>query len=102
MVSEELDNKRKFPRGLLVETYLLVGSQNHVVYLKRIAHNPTKIYLQMAWAASHKDTPLGVHIFVAVSIFLLSIGVAYVAFACLPANLLCWCNNSLGLLEIYK
>ena len=41
-----------------------------------ITHYPL-IYMQMAWANNHKDAPLGTHILVAVSIFLLAIGLAY-------------------------
>ena len=43
-----------------------------------ITHYPL-IYMQMAWVDSHKDLPLGTHILVAVSIFLLAIGLAYAA-----------------------
>ena len=35
------------------------------------------IYVQMNWAAKHKDAPLGTHIWVAVSIFIASIAIAY-------------------------
>ena len=43
-----------------------------------ITHYPL-IYMQMSWVESHKDAPLGMHIFVAVSIFLLAVGLAYAA-----------------------
>jgi peptidoglycan/LPS O-acetylase OafA/YrhL len=43
-----------------------------------ITHYPL-IYMQMSWVDSHKDAPLGMHIFVSVSIFLLAIGLAYAA-----------------------
>lgn len=43
-----------------------------------ITHYPL-IYMQMSWLDSHKDAPLGTHIFVAVCIFLLAIGLAYAA-----------------------
>ena len=36
--------------------------------------------MQMSWADSHKDAPLGTHIFVAVCIFVLAILVAYGAY----------------------
>lgn len=35
------------------------------------------IYVQMNWAAQHADAPLGTHIWVAVSIFIASIAIAY-------------------------
>lgn len=41
-----------------------------------ITHYPM-IYVQMNWAARHPDAPLGTHIWVAVSIFIASIAVAY-------------------------
>ena len=44
-----------------------------------ITHYPL-IYMQMSWADSHKDAPLGTHIFVAVCIFVLAILVAYGAY----------------------
>lgn len=44
-----------------------------------ITHYPF-IYLQMSWVDGHKDFPVSAHIFVAVCIFLLTIGVAYAAF----------------------
>lgn len=44
-----------------------------------ITHYPW-IYVQMNWVAHHQDAPLGTHIWVAVSIFIFSISIAY---ACL-------------------
>ena len=35
------------------------------------------MYVQMSWAESHQDLPVGTHVFVAVCIFILSIGSAY-------------------------
>lgn len=35
------------------------------------------IYVQMNWAAQHADAPLSTHIWVAVSIFIASIAIAY-------------------------
>ena len=35
------------------------------------------IYVQMNWAAHHADAPLGTHIWVAVSIFIASVAIAY-------------------------
>ncbi len=53
-----------------------LGDISYPIY---ITHFPL-IYMQMAWADKHQDAPLGTHIFVAVSIFLLSIVVAYASF----------------------
>ena len=36
--------------------------------------------MQMSWVDSHKDAPLGTHIFIAVCIFVLAILVAYGAY----------------------
>ena len=44
-----------------------------------ITHYPL-IYMQMSWVDSHRDAPLSQHIFVAVCILLLAIGLAYAAF----------------------
>ena len=51
----------------------LLGEISYPIY---ITHYPL-IYMQMSWVDSHKDAPLGQHIFVAVSLFILSIFVAY-------------------------
>nr|WP_262903763.1 acyltransferase family protein [Bacteroides cellulosilyticus] len=50
-----------------------------ISYLLYITHFPL-IYMQIAWARNHPDAPLGMHILFAVSIFILSIAIAY---ACL-------------------
>lgn len=47
-----------------------------ISYPLYITHYPM-IYVQMNWAAQHADAPLGTHIWVAVSIFVASIAVAY-------------------------
>lgn len=50
-----------------------------ISYPLYITHYPL-IYMQMAWASTHRDAPLGAHIFVAVAVFVLAIAIAY---ACL-------------------
>lgn len=50
-----------------------------ISYPLYITHFPL-IYMQIAWARNHPDAPLSVHVFLAVAIFFLSIGIAY---ACL-------------------
>lgn len=50
-----------------------LGEISYPIY---ITHYPL-IYMQMSWVDSHKDAPIGTHIFISVSIFLLSILVAY-------------------------
>lgn len=47
-----------------------------ISYPLYITHYPM-IYVQMNWAARHADAPLGTHIWVAVSIFIASIAIAY-------------------------
>ena len=53
-----------------------LGEISYPIY---ITHYPL-IYMQMSWADSHKDAPLGTHIFVSVCIFVLTILVAYGAY----------------------
>ncbi|MDE6270113.1 MAG: acyltransferase [Muribaculaceae bacterium] len=47
-----------------------------ISYPLYITHYPM-IYVQMNWAAQHADAPLGTHIWVAISIFIASVAVAY-------------------------
>lgn len=47
-----------------------------ISYPLYITHYPM-IYVQMNWVAQHPDAPLGTHIWVAVSIFIAAIAVAY-------------------------
>lgn len=53
-----------------------LGELSYPLY---ITHFPL-IYMQIAWARNHPDAPLGMHIFVAIAVFILSIALAY---ACL-------------------
>lgn len=55
----------------------LCKSLGELSYPLYITHFPL-IYMQIAWARNHPDAPTGMHIFIAVSIFLLSIALAYV------------------------
>lgn len=50
-----------------------LGAISYPLY---ITHYPW-IYLQMKWAADHQDLPVSVHVTVAVSIFILSIAIAW-------------------------
>lgn len=50
-----------------------------ISYPLYITHYPL-IYMQMSWVDSHKDAPLGMHIFVAVCTFVLAILIAYGAY----------------------
>ena len=61
---------------ILIAFPLIVAMGAGPIY---ITHYPL-IYMQMSWARSHADAPLAQHIFVAVSIFILSILVAYGAY----------------------
>lgn len=47
-----------------------------ISYPLYITHYPM-IYVQMEWAARHADAPLSIHIWVAVSIFIASLAIAY-------------------------
>ena len=57
----------------------LVKFLGEISYPIYITHYPL-IYMQMSWVDSHKDAPLGTHIFVSVCIFVLAILVAYGAY----------------------
>ena len=50
-----------------------------ISYPLYITHYPL-VYMQMAWATNNAEAPLGTHIFVSVSVFIVSIGMAW---ACL-------------------
>lgn len=50
-----------------------------ISYPLYIIHYPL-VYLQVAWMHNHPDAPLGAHIFVSISVFVMAIAVAY---ACL-------------------
>lgn len=49
-----------------------------ISYPLYITHFPL-VYMQMSWVAKHQDAPIGQHIMVAVSVFILSIGMSYAA-----------------------
>jgi len=51
----------------------------NISYPLYITHFPL-VYMLMSWTDSHKDAPLGTHIFVSVSIFVLAILIAYGAY----------------------
>ena len=68
-----------------------LGEISYPIY---ITHYPL-IYMQMSWAESHKDAPLGMHIFVAVCIFFLAIGLAYAALKLYDLPIREWLKNKL-------
>ena len=68
-----------------------IGDISYPIY---ITHYPL-IYMQMSWAESHKDAPLGMHIFVAVCIFFLAIGLAYAALKLYDLPVREWLKNKL-------
>ncbi len=68
-----------------------LGDISYPIY---ITHFPL-IYMQIAWADKHPDAPLATHIFVAVSIFVLSILVAYAAFRLYDLPVRAWLRKKL-------
>ena len=68
-----------------------LGDISYPIY---ITHYPL-IYMQMSWAENHKDAPLGMHIFVAVCIFFLAIGLAYAALKLYDLPVREWLKNKL-------
>jgi peptidoglycan/LPS O-acetylase OafA/YrhL len=59
-----------------------------------ITHFPL-VYMQKSWVESHKDAPLGTHVFVAVSLFFLAIGLAYAALKLYDLPVREWLKNKL-------
>jgi peptidoglycan/LPS O-acetylase OafA/YrhL len=59
--------------GRSVRVCKFFGEISYPLY---ITHYPL-IYAQMSWVRSHPDMPLGSHIFVGVSVFILAIAIAY-------------------------
>jgi peptidoglycan/LPS O-acetylase OafA/YrhL len=49
------------------------GEISYPIY---ITHYPL-IYMQMSWVANHRDAPLGMHVFVGISIYIIAILIAY-------------------------
>lgn len=65
-----------------------------ISYPLYITHYPL-IYMQMAWAKNNADAPLGMHIMVAVSVFVLAIGLAYSALKVYDLPVREWLKNKL-------
>ena len=65
-----------------------------ISYPLYITHFPL-IYMQKAWAEGHKDLPLGTHILVAVSIFVLAVFVAYAAYKLYDLPVRAWLKKKL-------
>lgn len=70
-----------------------------ISYPLYITHYPL-IYMQMAWVNNHNDASLGTHIFVAVSIFLLAILVAYGAYKLYDLPVREWLKKNLFNLNV--
>ena len=65
-----------------------------ISYPLYITHH-TLVYIQIAWRRSHLDAPLSMHIFMGVSIFILSIGIAYAAYKLYDMPVREWLKNKL-------
>lgn len=63
-----------------------------ISYPLYIMHYPF-IYLQLKWASEHADSPLSMHIFVGISVFLLAIGVAYASLKVYDMPVREWLTN---------
>lgn len=68
-----------------------LGDISYPIY---ITHFPL-IYMQMAWVDKHQNAPLGTHIFVSVSIFILAIVVAYAALKLYDMPVRSWLRKKL-------
>ena len=63
-----------------------------ISYPLYITHYPM-IYVQMNWAAQHADAPLGTHIWVAVSIFIAAVAIAYASVKVYDIPVRDWLSN---------
>ncbi|MCM1141775.1 MAG: acyltransferase [Muribaculum sp.] len=63
-----------------------------ISYPLYIMHYPF-IYLQLKWASEHSDSPLSMHIFVGISVFMLAIGVAYASLKVYDIPVREWLSN---------
>ncbi len=73
IVSMGAGSKITNPKSIALCKFL--GEISYPLY---ITHYPL-VYMQMSWVAAHKDASLGQNIMVSVSVFILSIGLAYAA-----------------------
>ena len=65
-----------------------------ISYPLYITHYPM-IYVQMEWAARHADAPLSIHIWVAVSIFIASLAIAYASVKVYDIPVRAWLSSRL-------
>lgn len=63
-----------------------------ISYPLYITHYPL-IYIHQSWVARYADTPLGRHVFVSVSIFILTILVAYASYRLYDLPVREWLKN---------
>lgn len=63
-----------------------------ISYPLYITHYPM-IYVQMNWASQHADAPIGTHIWVAVSIFIASIAIAYASVKVYDMPIRAWLSS---------
>ena len=87
--SAEREQARPKVKGEALIRFL--GNISFPIY---ITHFPL-VYMQKSWVESHKDAPLGTHIFVAVSIFFLAVGLAYAALKLYDLPVREWLKNKL-------
>ncbi len=63
-----------------------------ISYPLYVTHYPL-VYMQMAWAANHKDAPMGNHVFVAVCLYLLAISIAWGSYKLYDVPVREWLKN---------
>lgn len=86
----------KGQRSLAVCNFL--GEISYPIY---ITHYPL-IYMQMAWVSNNPDAPIGTHICIAVSLFILSIGIAYTSLKLYDLPIREWLKNRFLVKKVSK
>ncbi len=66
----------------------------NISYPLYITHFPL-VYMQMGWVHNHEDAPLGMHIFVSVSVYVLAVISAYVAYRLYDLPVRAWLKAKL-------
>ncbi|MCD8235482.1 MAG: acyltransferase [Prevotellaceae bacterium] len=73
-------------------SYAVCKFLGDISYPLYVTHYPL-VYVQMSWAATHKDAPLGTHVLLAVGMFCLAIFIAYASLKVYDEPVREWLKN---------